>query len=145
MVQSERDFHSINRGVGKKLKRHLGTYTRNTENGAIRKRLPLNKPRGWKKTKNTLSTYTRNTRNGAIRKRLPLHKPRGGKKLKRQALIQGKHTASRVSSYFPIGGHSATQTELKYENIHKAQTAQKFDTKHKTLRTTAEVSPWNDQ
>ena len=31
--------------------------------------------------------------------------------------------------YSPIGGHSVTRTELKYENVHKAQTAQKFDSK----------------
>ena len=37
-----------------------------------------------------------------------------------------KHVVSRVSSYSPIGGHSVTRTELKYENEHKAQTAQKF-------------------
>ena len=30
MVISERNSHSINRGVGKNLKRHLGTYTRKT-------------------------------------------------------------------------------------------------------------------
>ena len=28
MAQSERNSHSINRGVGKKLKWHLGTYTK---------------------------------------------------------------------------------------------------------------------
>ena len=34
-----------------------------------------------------------------------------------------------MSSYSPIGGYSVTRTELKYENVHKAQTAQKFDSK----------------
>ena len=34
-----------------------------------------------------------------------------------------------MSSYNPIGGHSVTQTELKYENAHKAQTVQKIDSK----------------
>ena len=34
----------------------------------------------------------------------------------------------------------------KYENIHKAQTSQKVLTpRHKTIRSTTEVSPWNDQ
>ena len=35
----------------------------------------------------------------------------------------------RVSSYSPIGGHSVVRTELKYENAHEAQTAQRFDSK----------------
>ena len=30
MAQSEGNFHSKNRGVGKKLKWHLGTYTKKT-------------------------------------------------------------------------------------------------------------------
>ena len=47
----------------------------------------------------------------------------------KKVLIPGKHIVSRVSSYFPIGGHSVTGTELKYENVHKAQTAQKIDSK----------------
>ena len=33
---------------------------------------------------------------------------------------------SRVSSYYPIVGHSVTRTELKYENVHNAQKAQKI-------------------
>ena len=41
-----------------------------------------------------------------------------------------------MSSYFPIGSHSVTQTSLKYENVHKVQTAQNSTPKHKTIRTT---------
>ena len=40
-----------------------------------------------------------------------------------------KHIVSRVSSYSPIGGHSVTRAELKSENVHNVQTAQKFDSK----------------
>ena len=29
----------------------------------------------------------------------------------------------------PIGCHSVTRNELKYENVHKGQTTQKFDSK----------------
>ena len=29
-----------------------------------------------------------------------------------------------MSSYSPIGSYSITRTELKYENVHKAETAQ---------------------
>ena len=61
-----------------------------------------------------------------------------------QVLVPRKHV-SRVGSYSLIGGHSVTRTELRYENVHKAQTARKFDSKHKTIRTTLKVSPWNDQ
>ena len=50
-----------------------------------------------------------------------------------------------MSRYSPIGGHSVTRTELKYENVHKAQTAQNSTPKPKTIRTWTEVSPWNDQ
>ena len=41
-----------------------------------------------------------------------------------------------MSSYSQIGGHSVTRTDLKYENVHKAQTAQKYDSKTQTIRTT---------
>ena len=34
-----------------------------------------------------------------------------------------------MSSFSPIGGHSVTRTELKYEKVHQAQTAQKVDAK----------------
>ena len=34
-----------------------------------------------------------------------------------------------MSSHSTIGGHSVTRTEKKYENVHKAQTALKFDSK----------------
>ena len=33
----------------------------------------------------------------------------------------------------------------KYKNILKVQTAKKSTQKHKTIRTTKKVSPWNDQ
>ena len=46
-----------------------------------------------------------------------------------KVLIRRKDIVSRVSSYSPIDGHSVTRIELKYENVHKAQTAQKFDSK----------------
>ena len=47
-----------------------------------------------------------------------------------QVLIQRKHIVRRVRSFSPIGGHSVTRTELKFENAHnRAQTAQKFDSK----------------
>ena len=36
---------------------------------------------------------------------------------------------SRVSGYFPMGGHSVTRTQLNYENVHQVQTSQKFDSK----------------
>ena len=38
-----------------------------------------------------------------------------------------------------------SNTRLKYENIHQVQTAQEFNAKTKAVRTTTEVSPWNDQ
>ena len=48
-----------------------------------------------------------------------------------QVLIPRKYIVNRVSSYSPIGGHSVIPTELKYENVYTAQTAQKFDSKTK--------------
>ena len=30
---------------------------------------------------------------------------------------------SRVSSYFPMGGHSVTELYQNYENVHKVQTS----------------------
>ena len=56
-----------------------------------------------------------------------------------------ENIVSRVSSYFPIGGYALTRTLLKCVNVHKVQTAQKFDSKNKTNGTTTEVTPWNDQ
>ena len=47
----------------------------------------------------------------------------------KMTVIQRKHIVSRVSSYSPIGDHSYTRTDLKYENVHKAQTAQTLDSK----------------
>ena len=47
---------------------------------------------------------------------------------KRSKLIRYLYKG-RVSSYFPIGSYSVTQTLLKYENVHKDQTAQKFNVK----------------
>ena len=41
-----------------------------------------------------------------------------------------KHTASRASMHPTTGGHSATQPLLKLRNVHKVQTAQKFDSKN---------------
>ena len=46
-----------------------------------------------------------------------------------QVLILRKHIVSRMSSYLPIGGHSVTLTELKYESVHKVKTTQKFNAK----------------
>ena len=48
----------------------------------------------------------------------------------KQVLKQREHNVSRVSSLFPIGGHS-TKCMKTY--------------KHKTIRNTIETSPWNDQ
>ena len=52
-----------------------------------------------------------------------------------------------MSSYFPnrLPLSYLNLTKI-YENIHKAQTAQKRKTpRHKSKRTTTEVSPCNDQ
>ena len=38
-----------------------------------------------------------------------------------------------------------TNHDLKYEKVHKFQTAKKSTPKHKTIRTTTEVLPRNDQ
>ena len=44
----------------------------------------------------------------AIRRQIPPSKPKS-----QTDKIQWKQMANRVGSYFPKGGHSATQTELK--------------------------------
>ena len=58
-----------------------------------------------------------------------------------------KHIVSRVSSCFPIGGHSVTRTWIKYENVHKVQTVQNSTPKHnlKSNGTTTGVLPRYDQ
>ena len=43
--------------------------------------------------------------------------------------IQREHMVNRVSSYFPKGGHSATQTELKNMNICKVKDHRTSDTR----------------
>ena len=44
----------------------------------------------------------------------PALKTKTGNKLKIQIVkVQREHMVNRVSSYFPKGGHSVTQTELK--------------------------------
>ena len=76
-------------------------------------------------------------------------KNRGGKKPNQQSgTYTMKHIVSRMSSYFPNRWPlSYLNLTKKYENIHKAPTAQKnFQTpRHKTKRTTTEASTWNDQ
>ena len=70
-------------------------------------------------------------------------KNRDGKRKKKTkltikfVLILIKHIVSRVSSCFPIGGHSITRTSLKYENVHKVQTVQisKPNYKKRNIRT----------
>ena len=43
--------------------------------------------------------------------------------------IQREHMVNRVSSYFPKGGHSATETELKSNmNTHKVKRHRNSDT-----------------
>ena len=67
---------------------------------------------------------------GAIRKKFPLHKPRGGERLKLHLGTNTKKTYRKPSEQlFSKGGHSVTRTELKYINVHKAQTAQQLDSK----------------
>ena len=44
--------------------------------------------------------------------------PSNGKYFKKQIVkIQREHMVNRVSGYFPIGGHSETQTELKIKPV----------------------------
>ena len=51
-----------------------------------------------------------------------------------------------MGSYFPKGGHSATQTELKrIMNKHKVKHHRNFDKKNGQQRTTSEPLPWNGQ
>ena len=63
-------------------------------------------------------------------KEIPTPKTKVGKTINSQVLLLRKHILSRLSCYFPIGGHSITQTLLKYENVHKMQTAQNSTPKH---------------
>ena len=42
---------------------------------------------------------------------------------------------NRMSSYFPKGGHSATETELKNMNTRKVKRNRNFDTKNRQQRT----------
>ena len=81
-----------------------------------------------------------------MRNKFPLHKPRRGTKLKLHlVLIPRKHILSRVCSYSPIGGHSDTRTELKMKTYIRLKQHKNSTPKHKAIRTTTEVSPWNDQ
>ena len=63
-------------------------------------------------------------------KEIPTPQTEGWEKTK-MTPIPIKHIITRVMSYSPIDGHTVTRTELKYENVHKAQTAQKSTPKQK--------------
>ena len=55
-------------------------------------------------------------------KEIPIPKTEMRKNLiNAHVLIQRKHIVSGVNSYFPIGGHTITQTLLKYEYVHKCK------------------------
>ena len=52
-----------------------------------------------------------------------------------------KNIVGPVSSFNPIAGYTSL---IKYEND-KCKQHKNSTPKHKTIRTTTEVSPWNDQ
>ena len=59
---------------------------------------------------------------------------------------QCEHMVNRVSSYFPKGGHSATETELKNNiNTRKVKRHRNSDTKTGNREQKKKLPPWNGQ
>ena len=89
--------------------------------------------------------YLQRYKQAMIRKWFPTPKTEGREKtiIDTQVLILRKHIVNRVSSYFssrrPLCYTNLTKN-LKRFKQHKNSTS-----KHKTIRTTTEVLPWNDQ
>ena len=58
----------------------------------------------------------------------PTAKPEVGENLINNQVLILKSLKVEWAVIFPIGGHSVTQTKLKYENAHMALTTHKFNT-----------------
>ena len=85
---------------------------------------------------------------GAIRKRFPLQKPRWEKTKLTIRYLYHETIVSRMGSYFPnrwpLSYLNLTKNMKTY--IRRQQHKKIFKTpRHKTKRTTTEVSTWNDQ